>query len=360
MQPSRPSSGQEQALSHVSTPLDQQQDGPSVRTPTVDQFEDVDSDEQLRQPLATRIRCSTDGLRKDHRSQASEAPTLMGDQDDAFEPFEKLDLPPKPLRPLTSRQICLLILELLLVGAALIGVSKGVQVIVQGSTFLSIPSIVEDCGGYSVPSVERVFYVNLQFAKNLSFSQAKLLDLAWDTLVGQGGRFLHGWILYHVLASAIGHMMEYSAVPYEFQLSTLFSTVSLEALWSSMLLVSKKQPRRMTCSAVWLSLAILYALSFPSLWSAATGYLQPSAVAYKMPDSSYATKDSDALNLCWSVDGSRLNGTLPDVVLGPRLGSCYQSFTYIGSGLQCSFINGTSDAWKSLYLREPHLPYALP
>lgn len=279
----------------------------------------------------------------------------MGDKDDTFEPFENSNLSPKPLVPLTSLQIGFLVLELLLVGAALIGVSKGVQAIVQGSSFLSIPSISEDCGGYSVPYLERVLYVNLQFAKNLSFSQAKLLDLAWDTLVGQGGRFLHGWILYHILANAIGWMMEYSAVPYDFQLSTLFSTVSLEALWFSMRLVSKKQPRRMTCSAVWLFLAILYTLLFPSIWSAATGYLQPSAVAYKMPGSSYATKDSDAINLCWAADNSRVNGTLPDVVLGPRFSSCYSSFTDLDypQSLMCSFLNGTSNAWKNVYLCKP-------
>lgn len=179
-----------------------------------------------------------------------------------------------------------------------------------------------------------------------------MLDLAWDTLVGQGGRFLHAWVLYHVAASAIGWMMEYSAVPYNVQVHMLFSTVSLEALWSSMLLISKNQPRRMVASGLWLFLAILYALAFPSLWSAATGYLQPSAVAYKMSDLTYATVDSDALNLCWSVEADRLNGALPGVVLGPRLRSCFSSFTSLDDvfSMQCSFTNDTSDAWKALYI----------
>lgn len=37
----------------------------------------------------------------------------------------------------------------------------------------------------------------------------------------------------HVLASAISYMTEYLAVSYDFQLGTLFSTVSLDALWFS-------------------------------------------------------------------------------------------------------------------------------
>lgn len=289
----------------------------------------------------------------------------MGDypvDQDVSKPLDKPVLPPKLLRPLSARQLGLLVVEILLVGAVFVGVLKGTQLIAQSSVFLSIPSMSEDCGGYDVPSVERVFYINLQIVKDLSFSQAKLLDLAWDTLVGQGGRFLHGWVLYHVAASAIGWMMEYSAVPYEFHLQMMFKTVSLEALWASMRMVSRKQPRRMMVSAVWLSLAILYTLSFTSLWSAATGYVQPSAVAYKMPDSTYATVDSEGLNICWSVDGSRLNGTLPEVVVGPRFGSCYSSFSVLDNpdGLMCSFVNDTSDAWRDLYLCKLDLPYTPP
>lgn len=128
-------------------------------------------------------------------------------------------LPPRALTPLTNRQVALLFFELLLVVALTISGIKWLFMLPELNMF-SVPPMTQDCGGYSVPAVERNFYINLQIARDLSFTRAKLLDLAWDTIVGQGGRFLHGWVLYQVAASQLAWMMEYSSVPYYFQLDS--------------------------------------------------------------------------------------------------------------------------------------------
>lgn len=128
-------------------------------------------------------------------------------------------LPPRTLTPLTNAQVSLLFLELLAVVALTIAGIKGLFALPDLDLF-SVPPMTQDCGGYSVPAVERSFYINLQIARDLSFTRAKLLDLAWDTIVGQGGRFLHGWLLYQVAAAQLAWMMEYSSVPYYFQLDS--------------------------------------------------------------------------------------------------------------------------------------------
>lgn len=128
-------------------------------------------------------------------------------------------LPPRALTPLTNGQVSLLALELLAVVALTISGIKGLFMLPDLDLF-SVPPMTQDCGGYSVPAVERSFYINLQIARDLSFTRAKLLDLAWDTIVGQGGRFLHGWLLYQVAAAQLSWMMEYSSVPYYFQLDS--------------------------------------------------------------------------------------------------------------------------------------------
>lgn len=128
-------------------------------------------------------------------------------------------LPPRALNPLTNGQVTLLLLELLAVVALTVAGVKGLFMLPDLDLF-SVPPMTQDCGGYSVPAVERSFYINLQIARDLSFTRAKLLDLAWDTVVGQGGRFLHGWLLYQVAASQLAWMMEYSSVPYYFQLDS--------------------------------------------------------------------------------------------------------------------------------------------
>lgn len=254
-------------------------------------------------------------------------------------------LPPKPLMPLTNAQLSLLVVELLTVLALVITGLKMLTVLPNLDIF-SVPPMSQDCGGYSVPSVERRLYINAQVVRGLSFARAKLLDLAWDTIIGQGGKFLHGWVFYRVVASQLTWMMEYSSVPYHFQLDLLFSTVSLSALWSTLRFMSVKRPARAVFFAVWVLLAVSYILAFSSIWSAATGYLNPSTPAYRMADQSYATVQSDSLRLCWVVDTERLNGVVPAVVPGPRLGDCVKSFADLGY-CDCNLRNG-SDDWRNL------------
>ncbi|ROV94984.1 hypothetical protein VMCG_08360 [Cytospora schulzeri] len=257
-------------------------------------------------------------------------------------------LPPRQLSPLTNAQILLLFGELLAVLAIFISGIKGLTMLPQSNIF-SIPPISEDCGGYSVPSVERSFYVNLQIVKNLSFTRAKLLDLGWDTIIGQGGKYLHGWILYRVAASQLAWMMEYSSIPYHFQLNLMFSTVSLPALWSTIRFLSVKRPARTVVSAVWFLLAISYILAFSSIWSAATGYLNPSIPAYRMADNTYVTVDSDGLRVCMAVDTERLNGSVPAIVLGPRIGEIVKSLSDLPLGWSPRYPRqNSSDGWLDL------------
>lgn len=149
--------------------------------------------------------------------------TVTGDDTSSYEQHHGGDggthLPPRTLTPLTNGQISLLVFELLAVVALTIAGIKGLFMLPHLDLF-SVPPMTQDCGGYSVPAVERSFYINLQIARDLSFTRAKLLDLAWDTVLGQGGRFLHGWLLYQVAAAQLAWMMEYSSVPYYFQLDS--------------------------------------------------------------------------------------------------------------------------------------------
>ena len=291
----------------------------------------------------------SDTAKKGRGESTYETPTReadTGSYDKHYDGDDGRQLPPRALKPLTNGQIALLILELLIVLALTILGIKGLFMLPDLNLF-SVPPMTQDCGGYSVPAVERSFYINLQIAKDLSFTRAKLLDLAWDTVVGQGGRFLHGWLLYQVAASQLAWMMEYSSVPYYFQLDILFSTASLPALWSTLRFLGTRRPARAVFSAVWFLLAILYVLAFSSVWGAATGYLNPSKPSYQMGDHSYVTVDSDSLRLCMSVDTERLNGTVPAIVQGPKLGDCFESFDDINNWVTCNITDGPED-WRNL------------
>jgi hypothetical protein len=180
-------------------------------------------------------------------------------------------------------------------------------------------AVDKDCTAQNTQAFERSFYINIRVGDNLSFAQAKLLDLAWDSIVGQGGRFVHGWILYHVAARTITWMMEISAIPIYFHLDMLFSTTSLMCLWSTSRLLFSKQPRRTALAAVWLLLGILYTLLFATIWGGATGYLSPGTPSYRMPDQSYATRDSNELRYCWVVEPGRVGGLKSNLIIGPSI-----------------------------------------
>lgn len=166
---------------------------------------------------------------------------------------------------------------------------------------------------------------------------------------------MHVWFLYRVVASQLTWMMEYSSVPHHFQLDLLFSTVSLSALWSTMRFLCAKRPARTIFSAIWFLLASSYVLAFSSIWSVATGYLNPSIPGYRMMDKSYATIATESLTLCWPVGTERLGGVVPAVVPGPRLGECYKFFEALdGSDPNCDVEHGTDD-WMNLIACEHNI-----
>ena len=182
----------------------------------------------------------------------------------------------------------------------------------------------------SIPTVELQFQINVPVMKDLSFAQAKLVDLVWDIGVGHGGRFLHGWVFYHIACKTITWILEYSALRYSFLLNMLFWPDSLSSLWSLVKSLAEKQRPRALLTLTILTYGVAHILFFTTLWSAATGYQSPSLDGYAMPDQSWVVRNTDTLRMCWSLDPKRLKelpGTPADgVILGPTFGSVFGSF----------------------------------
>jgi hypothetical protein len=233
-----------------------------------------------------------------------------------------LALPPRQLRSRAGSVLRALKLSIagILIFSGLF-LAGAIGLINHGSK--SSSSLGVNNGGCSpVPSLSfhHFLLVDRRVAAGLSFTQAKLIDIAWDAVVGQGGRFLHGWLLYRVASQSTSWLLEYSALPYVYQVDMQFSTVSLTALASAIRLACRGQRLRVMLTATWFTFAITYVLGFSTLWSAATSSVVASEAMFRMPDQSLVSLDSSLLQLCWSVDGER---ALPanKVVLGPKLDS---------------------------------------
>lgn len=93
------------------------------------------------------------------------------------------------------------------------------------------PGCIDKLGDAGPSDVARAFDLDLTFG-NFTFTNAKIIDVAWDTAIGQGGRLLHGWILYRcVMRRLLLYAMEHYYVTSKYYLTISWSRASLELLW---------------------------------------------------------------------------------------------------------------------------------
>ncbi|KAI9162843.1 hypothetical protein HJFPF1_04437 [Paramyrothecium foliicola] len=228
-----------------------------------------------------------------------------------------LHLPP---RDLSRRTRIWHLIKLGMLTLAIGGLSAAIMqfYLFYGDLQVSPPDL--SCSVQYAAGSERLFLIDLVFGK-FTFAKAKTIDLAWDIVVGQGGRLLHGWILYRFIASdSLVWTLEHSAVPYDVLADLMFDTVSFLSIPSLTKLILRGHRVRVILTAIGLGLTILHTLSFAAVWTAATGYLSTSHSMYTMPDNSLRSLYTESLSLCWVLDARRLNMEQHElVVLGPDL-----------------------------------------
>lgn len=211
--------------------------------------------------------------------------------------------------------------------------------------------------------LQSAFQINLRGAAQLSFGQAKLIDLLFDLFVGQGGRLLLGAVSYIVFMDALLRSMEISPVSYRLYASLVFSTNSMTATWHSIRAVSTTKGWRAKTYLIWCALAMSYVLAFPTLIESATGYVNPSSTGFNMANGTMVMADSDKLTSCLIVTDGLLIGLPQNVTVadGPPAhvfdAFLSQGYAYY-SGEIPSTINKSS-VFYQLYFGLPYLSWRL-
>lgn len=180
---------------------------------------------------------------------------------------------------------------------------------------------------------EKRFQIDRFVRDDLTFSRAKLLDLAWNMIVGHGGRIVHGLVFYHVACRAVTWILESSTLSASTTIDLLLwpdSWASLSSLLTSV--IFGKQRAKVVLALALLAYGVVHVLLFSVLWGAAAGYQSVTLAAYPMPDGSWVTAETEELRICWSLDPKRLQGTpiADTVILGPKLASFKTPFTGLG------------------------------
>lgn len=129
---------------------------------------------------------------------------------------------------------------------------------------------VHNCGG----SMLDPFRTN--DCRGYTFTEAKVIDLAWDVLVGRGGQALLVVVGYRVFSHVIMALMEQGEVGYDAFAAVAFGNAGLSSLVPLFQQAVGFTPLIRASRATWcytgIILATTYIVSVPSLVSAVTGY----------------------------------------------------------------------------------------
>lgn len=126
------------------------------------------------------------------------------------------------------------------------------------------------------------FTPNLSFGA-MTFTQVKVIDIAWDLIIGRGGQLALAWVNYRVFNEWLVWYAERESLGWRLYAGVAFETTSLSTLGvlGKESLNGSMGGKRWKRFFRWLTmmcmfLSTFYVLSFPTLMAAMTGYIAKS------------------------------------------------------------------------------------
>ncbi|CAI6259236.1 unnamed protein product [Periconia digitata] len=169
-----------------------------------------------------------------------------------------------------------------------------------GGEFLLFP------GGYSPWSASGFFQVGLSFGE-LTFGQAKGIDIAWDIVAGRGGQFIMAWMSWRTFVYYLTTSMETGPVTY-----SSFRAVFIEkgpSITSIVRLIRdfvSRKGLRSQIASVFIIASMAFILAFPTLASAMSGYTSVVAAQIVDPESNMIPFTKFGLVVYTIHDGDRI------------------------------------------------------
>jgi len=115
-----------------------------------------------------------------------------------------------------------------------------------------------------------------QACTGYDFSTVKVIDVAFDVLVGRAGQLLLATLAYRLFGQALTHLMQQGEVGYDLFSAVAFQSGSLASVLSLLKHAIGSAPLPRTTRARWLyflmGLATVYIVAIPTLVSAMSGY----------------------------------------------------------------------------------------
>ena len=137
---------------------------------------------------------------------------------------------------------------------------------------------------------------------HLSFAQAKVIDLLWNTVVGRGFQLIFGYLTYRVFMDGVIKALEAQAMPIDTVVNILLFTPQVAPLWTSAKAAGTVPGWRMKCLLLWTLVSIIFLAVLPSLLDLASGYdarqvfslVQPDGVIFPLDSSDGTPRTSSS------------------------------------------------------------------
>ena len=117
-----------------------------------------------------------------------------------------------------------------------------------------------------------IFNLDLVYG-DITFPMAKFADTTWDIGFGRGGQALLTWIAYNVIKESVNWIMESQPVTYRFFVNTVMSPIGFTSLSPLGSFVFSRTSVHHKLLAIWMTIAVIWVLLFPSIAGAMTGYV---------------------------------------------------------------------------------------
>ncbi|KAH7138665.1 hypothetical protein B0J11DRAFT_588081 [Dendryphion nanum] len=125
---------------------------------------------------------------------------------------------------------------------------------------------------YSLWSSSGFFQITIGGGQ-LSFTEAKIIDILWDIIVGRGGQFLLAIISWKVFASYLTVCMEVEPVSYQlFRTMFLENEASLPSTYRTIRSFFQQRKLRSLTAMIFIGATMIFIIAFPTLASALSGY----------------------------------------------------------------------------------------
>lgn len=140
-------------------------------------------------------------------------------------------------------------------------------------------------------SWDALFQMNLR-TRTLSFTAAKLSDVAFDLVVGSGGQAFLAWVAYKVYTDVLVRVAEKGTVGYETFAAITLKPNSLATIWKVVSSMYSTRNLWAKSTMVWMVLTMAYILSFPTLMSAATSPVAGTTTSLRLNGNETAPLDA--------------------------------------------------------------------